>query len=80
MSDYFEKIQVPKAILSDNGTQFCARIWVDTLSKFNVKVKHTSVYFPQGNMTERINREIGRLLRYFCFKKHTRWAYVINDV
>lgn len=65
-TDYFSKVGVSQAILSDNGTQFRSTLWRWELSGYNIKVKHTSGYFPQGNPTERANREIGRLLRAFC--------------
>nr|CAI5868790.1 unnamed protein product [Callosobruchus analis] len=73
-------IQRPKAILSDNGTQFASLEWKAVLGRENIAVKHISVYFPEGNMTERYNREIGRLLRTYCHDKHTRWAYVLGFV
>nr|CAI5868788.1 unnamed protein product [Callosobruchus analis] len=78
--DYIPNIQRPKAILSDNGTQFASLEWKAVLGRENIAVKHISVYFPEGNMTERYNREIGRLLRTYCHDKHTRWAYVLGFV
>nr|CAI5833871.1 unnamed protein product [Callosobruchus analis] len=42
--------------------------------------RHTSVYFPQGNPTERVNREIGRIIRTLCYKQHTKWACVLKDI
>nr|CAH7765636.1 unnamed protein product [Callosobruchus chinensis] len=80
VSDYIPNIQRPKAILSDNGTQFASVEWKAVLARENIAVKHISVYFPEGNMTERYTREIGRLLRTYCHDKHTRWAYVLGFV
>lgn len=77
---YFLEVGKPRGILSDNGSQFSSRLWVSTLKEHNVLVSHTSVYFPQGNLTERVNREIGRLLRTFCYSQHTKWAMVIKDI
>lgn len=78
--DYFVKVQKPAAILSDNGTQFVSKLWEKSLREHGIVVKHTSTYFPQGNTTERVNREIGRLLRAWCCEKHTRWAYMLKEV
>lgn len=78
--DYFVNVQKPRKILSDNGTQFRSKIWGETLIREGIKPKYTSVYFPQGNLTERVNREIGRLLRSWCSEKHSKWACVIKDV
>lgn len=48
--------------------------------QFEVKVVFTSVYFHQGNMTERYNKEVILLLRSYCFEKHTKWPNVLNFV
>lgn len=77
---YIPKMGKPKAILSDNGTQFTSELWLDGLSRENIQVRHTSVYFPQGNLTERFNREIGRLIRALCHSQHTKWSYVIPQI
>lgn len=80
LKDYVPQVQKPRRILSDNGTQFTSQKWVDTLEKEDIKVNRTSAYFPQGNLTERCNREVGRLLRAMCHEQHTRWAYLLQDV
>lgn len=80
VNKYFSEIGTPRLILSDNGTQFQGHSWKEALLAHNVAVVHTSAYFPQGNMTERVNREIGRILRAYCHDKHTRWAFMIQKV
>lgn len=77
---YLPQAGKPAAILSDNGSQFRSKNWINRLKELGVKCFHTSVYYPQGNMTERVNREIGRLLRYFCAKKHTKWAEKLSQI
>lgn len=77
---YITEIRKPKQILSDNGTQFCSKRWQQEMASLGIQVSYTSLYFPQGNMTERINREIGRLLRSLCYQQHTKWAYVVPRV
>lgn len=77
---YFDEVGRPQVVLSDNGSQFTSRKWLSVLQDLGIGVRHTSVYFPQGNQTERINREIGRLLRSMCHEKHTRWAFCIKQV
>lgn len=80
LNKYFPTVGQPAVILSDNGTQFSSKLWANTLKQEGVEVRHTSVYYPQGNPTERVNREIGRLLRTLCHDQHTRWATVIHLV
>lgn len=78
--DYFVNVGVPQAILSDNGRQFHSKHYQGSLEQFGVKVKYTSNYFPQGNIPEGTNREVGILLRAFCYQNHSAWAGKIKDV
>lgn len=66
--------------MADNGNQFHSKLWKKHLEENNIQVLHTSVCYLQGNPTEGVNKEIGSLLRALCFTKHSRWAFVINDV
>lgn len=70
----------PKCILSDNGTQFRAKEWSKTLTEVGIKCKFISIYFPEGNLTERYNKEVGRMLRSYCHDKHTRWPTMLEFV
>nr|CAI5850548.1 unnamed protein product [Callosobruchus analis] len=79
-NDYFVKMGIPERILSDNATIFHAKLWKRELEGLSIKVSHTSVYFPEGNITERVNREIGRMLRAFCYEKHTKWAQYLGQI
>lgn len=67
-------------VLSDNATYFSSRQWTDRLQQHGIKIAHTPAYFPQGNMTERVNREIGRLLRSICYMKHSKWEFLNQTV
>lgn len=77
---YFVELGRPRMILSDNGTQFQGSGWKNALKDIGIQVVNTSVYYPQGNMTERVNREIGRILRAYCFAKHTKWAFMTKQI
>ena len=46
----------------------------------NVKILHTTPYHPEGNPVERANREIGRMLRTYCHKKHTAWVRWLTNI
>nr|CAI5859444.1 unnamed protein product [Callosobruchus analis] len=80
LGDYIPKVQKPQCLLSDNGTQFSSKKWSEALGEIGIQAKFISVYFPEGNITERYNREVGRLLRMYCHEKHSRWAYVLDFV
>nr|CAH7716351.1 unnamed protein product [Callosobruchus chinensis] len=80
LKDYVPNVQKPNAILSDNGTQFRSREWSRRLGAEGILVKFTSTYYTQGNQTERLNREIGRLPGVFRHENHKKWSFTLEDV
>ena len=60
--------------------QFTSNTWQETLGWENILVKHTSVYHPQSNPSERVMRELGRMFRTFCHKKHSLWATFVCKI
>lgn len=79
-NDYFQNVRKPASILSDNGSQFTSKIWNKFLEKQNIKNFHCSIRHPQSNPSERVMRELGRLLRLYCHQKHTAWAKFIYKI
>jgi len=69
-----------KKILTDNGTQFHSKKWTLHMKKIGVKILRTTAYHPEGNPVERANREIGRMLRTYCHKKHTNWVQYLKRI
>ena len=69
-----------KRILSDNGTQFTSNEWRNALEKEGIKVIFSSVRHPESNPTERVMREIGRMMRGMCKEKHTEWANYVKEI
>lgn len=80
LEQYFVEVGKPIAILSDNGTQFANDRWKNAMEEKGIRVRYTSRYYPQGNPTERVNRELIRLLRMLCHDRHTKWAVVLKDI
>lgn len=79
-NDYFINIRKPDRILSDNGTQFTSKEWNYFLLQNKIANLHCTIRHPQSNPSERIMREIGRLLRIYCHNKHTAWAKYTNKI
>lgn len=69
-----------QSILTDNGTQFHSNKWYNALTLLNIKTLHTTPYHPESNPVERANREIGRMLRTYCHKKHTTWVKWLTNI
>lgn len=78
--DYIPKTGKPQSILTDNGTQFTGKLWKTKLHELNIIIKHSTKYHPQSNPVERYNREIGRLLRTYCFDQHTKWPNYLEKI
>lgn len=73
---FFEIIK-PKAIMSDNGSQFSSKTWKETMEYLGVRVVYTTVRNPRPNSVERVNKELGRLFRTYCRTNHKGWVSVL---
>ena len=38
----------------------------------------TSIRHPQGNLAERVNKELGKYLRIYCHDQHNKWAEYLS--
>lgn len=74
IKEYIEEYGKPTRILSDNGTQFTAKRWVDTLKQMDIIPTYTAVRNPCTNIVKRWNRQLGNLFRVFVREQHTKWA------
>ena len=80
LNNYVLDCGKPERILSDNGTQFTSAKWKSELHNASIKVVYSSIRHPQSNPTERVMREIGRLFRTFCEKRHTSWPNYVSKI
>lgn len=51
--EYIPTVGIPEAIQTDNGTQFTAKLWKETLKKLNIHTIYSTKYHPQSNAVER---------------------------
>lgn len=59
----FMRVGTPRALISDEGSQFINRIMLKLLSKYNITHKVATAYHSQTNgQTEVFNREIKKIL------------------
>ncbi|WCJ22553.1 Gag-Pol polyprotein [Euphorbia peplus] len=71
----FARFGVPRAIISDNGTHFCNKLFEKLLSKFGVTHKLATPYHPQtSGQVEVSNREIKRILEKTVSTSRKDWA------
>lgn len=62
-----------QAVLSDHGTQFTSRRWIDTLRAWNIRPVFITIRHPQSNPVERYMRTLGRFFRTYCYQHHKSW-------
>lgn len=74
LTKYIPKYGRIQKILSDQGKQFQNKLWGETLIQNGIKPILTSIRHPQGNLAERVNKEIGNYVRIYCHNQHNKWA------
>jgi transposase InsO family protein len=66
----------PKFLLTDNGTQFTAKFFIEVCRELGIAKVFTTAYSPQANgQVERFNRTILNTLRTYVAKSQTDWDY-----
>ena len=62
-SNIFSRFGTPRAVISDEGSHFCNKLFASLLVKYGVKHRVTLAYHPQSNgQAEVSNREIKKIL------------------
>jgi transposase InsO family protein len=64
---------VPEIIISDNGSQFIAKIFKEFLTSYGVTHWLNAIYHPQNNPTERVNQVLANSIRCFVGSDHRDW-------
>lgn len=60
----FSRVEVPKEILTDQGTNFMSKLLAELYRLLQVKAVRTSPYHPQTDgMVERFNRTLKNMLK-----------------
>uniref|UniRef100_A0A1B6FNG5 RNA-directed DNA polymerase n=1 Tax=Cuerna arida TaxID=1464854 RepID=A0A1B6FNG5_9HEMI len=75
--EFIPQIGKMKAIVSDNGPCFNSNLWNITLNNLNIKIYHSTPYHPQSSIVERTNKEVNKICRIYCHKKHTQWPDIL---
>lgn len=73
LDKYVPKHGQIQKLLSDQGKQFTNKRWSCELEKNNIKAILTAIRRPQGNLAERVNRELARLFRTYCNVNQSKW-------
>ena len=63
-----------KKIITDQAKQFRNKLWSETLTQQGIKPMLTSIRHPQGNLAERVNKELGKYMSIYCPDQHNKWV------
>lgn len=76
----FARFGTPRAIISDEGTHFCNRLFDGLLAKYGVRHKVATAYHPQkSGQAELSNREVKRILEKVVNPSRKDWSIHLDD-
>ena len=76
----FSRFGTPQAIISDEGTHFCNKVFATTMAKYGVRHKIATAYHPQSNgQAEESNREIKKILKKVVNPSRKDWSLHLHD-
>ncbi|CAF0771944.1 unnamed protein product, partial [Didymodactylos carnosus] len=64
---------IPVKIVFDNGAQFVADVFRETLKIMGIRHRTTALYHPQSNLSERVNRTLKPMLAIFAEHDIESW-------
>jgi len=68
------KYGTPKSVVGDGGSVFMSKKWEDYRAQFNIENHSTSSYHPDSDgQTERVNKQIGDIMRIYCSSHQHEW-------
>jgi len=76
----FTRFGTPRAIISDEGSHFCNKLFEALLAKYGVKHRTALAYHPQTNgQAEISNREVKLILEKTVQRSRKDWARKLDD-
>ena len=80
-NNIFSRFGISRAIVSNEGTHFCNRMFTAALAKYGIKHKVATTYHPQtSGQVEVSNREIKNILEKMMNPNRRDWSLRLNDV
>ncbi|CAF1387559.1 unnamed protein product [Didymodactylos carnosus] len=71
---------LPLKIISDNGAQFVSNVFKSVCDILQIKHRKTSLYHPQTNLSERVNRSIKPILAAYSFEDQRTWDIKLQQI
>ncbi|XP_033103394.1 uncharacterized protein K02A2.6-like [Anneissia japonica] len=79
--DIYSRLGFPKGILTDQGSQFTAKVTGEINRLLSIKAGTTSPYNPKCNgLVERFNATLKAMLKELCEEKPKDWDRYLNPL
>ena len=76
----FSRFGTPRTIISDKGTHFYYRAFATALTKYRIKHKVATTYYPQiSGQAEVSNRDVKKILEKVVSPNKKDWSPRLND-
>ena len=76
----FTRFGTPRAIIGDEGTYFCNKVFDATMAKYRIKHKKILAYHPQANgQAEVSNRKVKSILEKTIQSNRKDWSTKLDD-
>ena len=76
----FSRFGTPRAVITNEGSHFCNKLFASLLAKYGVKYRVSLAYHPQSNGQAKVsNREIKKILEKTINVTRKDWANKIDD-
>ncbi|GJV60203.1 reverse transcriptase domain-containing protein, partial [Tanacetum coccineum] len=80
LTKLFCRFEMPKALISDRGTNFCNKIIEKTMKRYGVSHRFSTSYHPQINgQVENTNRALKRILEKTVKDNPAIWSRKLDD-
>lgn len=77
----FDRYGYCRELVSDQGTEFCSKLMIETLQELGIKKIRTTAYRPQSNgRCERAHRDLNAMFAKMVNKNHDDWDSVLSSV
>jgi hypothetical protein len=70
----FSRFGCPKKLVTDNAQDFKSNSMIDFCNKYNIKLVHSTPYYPQGNgLAESSNKILIRIIKKLLAENKRSW-------
>lgn len=76
---FISVLGIPKVILTDQGSNFCSKMFAELCKLLKISKIQTSAFHPQSNNVEAFHRPLGEYLRHFTQKNPGSWDKYLSS-